>query len=269
MLIPYVSPQEFADAPTGLNLDNLVPKGTPADQSAQLVRILQRATAWIDNYCQMQLRATVNTEEKRVWVTKDGWLTVFPDFSPIQAVTAAAWKAYPAQEWVPLDLQHLEVFPRKWRWAGPGIGFYAGAPVSVRYTYVNGWPVTVLTSAVQAGATSLTLDNAVGIVPGALMTVYDGAVTEQVTVQSVSGNSIVLASPVASAHPAGVHVSSLPDDVRQACILVAARFVKQRRSGGAIMVDNMGRMRPSLSESDVYQELQEAQNILRTYRRVI
>jgi hypothetical protein len=264
-VIPYVSPQEFTNAPTGLNLQTLVPTGTSADNSAELMRVLLRATGWIDNYCRMQLRATTNTEIKHVWVGKDGYLTIYPNYWPIISLTSLSYRMYPQQGWISIDPTQVDILPNR-IWA-TAIKLPAGARVTVQYTYVNGWPVSSLASNVSAGATTLPLTNTVGIIAGTLLTIYDGINTEQVTVSSVSGSNVTISTPLQYAHNSGIHVSSLPDDVREACILVAASFIRDREGGDIVMQTQTGHISPS--DADQIETLDHAKQILQYYRRVI
>lgn len=263
-IIPYVSPQEFTNAPTGLNLQTLVPAGTSADNSAELMRVLLRASGWIDNYCRMQLRATQNTEMKSVWVRQDGYLMIFPNYTPIIQVTSLSYRAYPQQSWITVDPTTIENQGNRF-WV-TGVKLPAGSRVTVQYTYVNGWPVSSLSSSVSSGATTLPLTNTVGIISGTLLTIYDGINTEQVTVSSVSGSNVTISTPLQYAHSSGIHVSSLPDDVREACILVAASFIRDRRAGNIIMEGQTGRMTQTSKE---FNGIDKAKEILQAYRRVI
>ncbi|AFK87709.1 hypothetical protein Tsac_2856 [Thermoanaerobacterium phage THSA-485A] len=268
MIIPYVSPQEFADAPTGLNINDLVPNGTQPQESNALMRVLQRASAWIDNVCQMELRATQNTETKRVWVRKEGWLEIYTNYSPILQVVNLSYRLFAQQEWMPLDTNDVEIMNHYFRWTG--FRLPSCAQLSIQYTYVNGWAVCMLTQAANAGDNSITLDNTLGVMPNTVMTIYDGANTEQVTVASINQNIVTLNNSLQYAHQAGVHVSSLPDDVRQACIMVASAFIKERRSGSIIMYGSDGRMsnhEPSATGQE--DELLLAEEILMPYKRVI
>lgn len=263
-IIPYVSSAEFTDAPTGLNLQTIIPSGTGAQESAALQRVLQRATAWIDNNCRMQLRATSNTETKRVWTAQDGTLRVYPNYSPIQSVTSISYRIYVSQGWITLDSTQIELMPGSFLWTGGTLP--STTQVTVQYTYVNGWAVSSLSSSVTAGATTLPLTNTVGITPGTVLMIYDGTNTEQVTVSTVSSTNVTVPA-ISYAHSSGVHVSALPDDIRQACILVASSFIKERRSSGIVM-DGTGKTQQTYQGNGV-NTLNEAEKMLRPYKRVI
>jgi hypothetical protein len=105
-------------------------------------------------------------------------------------------------------------------------------------SYVNGWPHTSLAESVDAGATSISVDDVTGWT-GAQGFAYDGASTEPISVTAVSANSpvelpngigtaqsgpgtLTLASPLSFSHAAGVLTSSLPAGLMQAAILACA-----------------------------------------------
>ena len=103
----------------------------------------------------------------------------------------------------------------------------------VRVQYINGWPHTSLTSAVEAGATSLPVDDCTGWAitsewgqTGAAGTVYDSGFQEtvQCTAASVTSGpgNLTIASPLNFAHNSGVMVTSLPQQVIGAVILFSA-----------------------------------------------
>lgn len=104
-------------------------------------------------------------------------------------------------------------------------------------SYINGWPHCGLMSEATAGDTTLQVDDVTGFA-GASAFLYDGASTEVVSVTSVIATAptvlpngggiapagpgtLTLATPISDNHPAGVIISSLPQDVMQATILAA------------------------------------------------
>lgn len=266
MRVPYISAQEFSDAPTGLNLSTLIPSGTSVQQSAELARILWQASGWIDNYCHQVLRATVDTKQERTWVTKDGALYIRPGFWPIRSVSALQYRFGTTQPWNVLDATQADIYERYFRY--DQVYLPVGEKAIVQYTYVNGWPVTFLSAATLAGAQSAAVDDVTGVTEGMELTVYDGASTEIAYVQSVNGNQISFASPLIFAHATQTEVSALPAEVRQACIYIASYFVKQRRSGGALMAGRSG-VKIEQQGHQESEELEDAATILEPYRRVI
>ena len=94
---------------------------------------------------------------------------------------------------------------------------------------MNGYPNTILNVGATAGTSSITVQNATGMV-GQTLTIYDSDFTEDVTILSVVGNIVNLTAPTMFAHLKGTAVSALPDSVKQATILLTAYLIKERGS---------------------------------------
>lgn len=131
---------------------------------------------------------------------------------------------------------------------------YGRSGLRILVSYVNGWPHTSLTAAAASGDSVLHVDDVTGFA-GATAFAYDGAFTEPVAVLSVAATTplvlpngagtaqtgpgtVMLASPLAYPHDAGVMVSSLPANVIWAAALAAA---SQALSAGfmSISVQNL------------------------------
>jgi hypothetical protein len=84
---PYLTLDEFKNAPTALDYGNLVQGGSSAAQDAELTNAITRASSWIDQYCNQVLGATVDTEQQRTRIRPDGSVIFHPKYSPIVAVT--------------------------------------------------------------------------------------------------------------------------------------------------------------------------------------
>lgn len=101
-------------------------------------------------------------------------------------------------------------------------------PVIVKYSYVNGYTNTVLSSNCGMGASTLLLQNITGAYIGQSLTIYDGEKTESVTISAINGNEVTLASPLLFDHMAGNAISAIPASVKQATILLASYLIKER-----------------------------------------
>ena len=105
---------------------------------------------------------------------------------------------------------------------------------AIEVTYTNGYPHCSLTSAVEAGVSSLPVNdctgwgitNYYGTVTGATGVITDGGQQEsvQVTTTSVASGAgnLTLSSPTAYPHQAGTIITTMPASVQQACIYFAA-----------------------------------------------
>ena len=242
---PYLTLDEYKNAPTALDYGNLVQGGNQAAQDAELTNAITRASSAIDVYCNQVLAATTDTEQQRVRVSTDGLLKIHPKYFPVVALTALSFGSYPGQlQSVPdCSLAWFEeqeiIFPYSassltYSSQGPlSFGFPVSnkVPVFVNYTYVNGYANTIIAANVSAAATSITVASGAGIVAGQMLTVYDGASTERVTVASTytfGSTTVPLAAPAAYAHSTGVAVSALPAAIKQAAILITSANLKIR-----------------------------------------
>ena len=282
---PYLTLAEFKNAPTALDYGNLVVGGNQQAQDAELSNAILRASSWIDQYCNQILGATNDTEQQRARIRPDGTIRFHPKYFPIVALTAFAWGANsqslasaPDCSIAWLEEQQV-IFPYasmsyQMSSQGPlGFGFPSSsrAEVYIKYDYVNGYANTTTSGALSSGATSLTVSNGTGIVAGEMLTIYDGANTERVTVDSTytfGSNTVPLTSGLLYSHVAGVSVSALPAAVKEAAILVTSAFLKIRGDASLTMaVTNTATNQTS--SSNVYgNDIVVAQDLLKPFRRI-
>src|SRR5581483_4563891 len=90
---PYVTVAEFKNAPTWLDVDDLIPGGIPEQQDAELFNVLLRASAWADNWCAQRLGAHVAYEQMRCRVDRYGQVILHPSNVPVRQVTGVAYGA--------------------------------------------------------------------------------------------------------------------------------------------------------------------------------
>ena len=105
---------------------------------------------------------------------------------------------------------------------------------AIEVAYVNGWPHCSLTSAVDAGVTSLPVNDCTGwgitsyfgTYTGATGVIEDSGQQESVHVTATSVTSgpgtLTLSAATNYPHPAGTVVTTMPQTVQQACIYFAA-----------------------------------------------
>lgn len=252
---PYITLDTFKAAPTALDYTNLVVGGNQAAQDAELSNAILRASSWIDQYCQQVIGATIDTEQARARLTNDGQLVIHPKYFPIVSLTDLQ-VGYNQQSLTPvpdcsqawLETQQI-VFPyanANLTWSSQGAlsfagGSTAGNKLYVRYTYVNGYAITTTASSATAGATSLTVNDGTGLLPGTIFTLFDGELTERVTVANsytYGSTTVPLVSPLLNSHVAGISASALPAAIQEACILIAASYLKVR--GDSALTMGMG-----------------------------
>jgi hypothetical protein len=249
---PYLTLTEFKNAPTALDYGNLVVGGNQAAQDAELSNAITRASSWIDNYCNQVIGATYDTEQQRVRITPDGTIRFHPKYFPIVALIDLQYGFYPNQMTTVSDpsqawLEEQEViFPygnmaySQSSQGSLGFGFTSNgrAETFLKYTYINGYANAVLTAQATAGATTLTVDNGLGIVAGEMLNLYDGASTERVTVASnytFGSTTVPLTAPLVNTHAVGVSVSNLPAAIKEAAILMTTAYLKIRGDASMTM----------------------------------
>ena len=253
---PYLTTTEVTFSATAAALDftQLVPNGDDAQQLASLQELIVRASSKIDAYTMGKLgtlNATVNTENGRYRVTRDGTFRVHPSFTPILQVMTFSWGQQPGAVFsVPLSANNCwverDTFVILNQGASGSIGFsgtnalsnIAGSWTGTQYcewTYVNGWANSFTTADVSATGASIPLTDATGLYPGSLFTIWDGANDEYCQAASnYDGVSLTipLVTPLSYDHVKGTNASQLPAVVKQAAIHFVCGLVTARGQGG-------------------------------------
>lgn len=229
--VSYITLSELEQSPIYNQLKKLVPDSSESDRDAELNRIIRRASSMINGEVRQNLAATVDTEIGRVRVSTDGDLHLYTRSNPIIEVRSVSVGPDPSNL-TPVDISNVVVEP--WRITIPLIGSNSALNLPsarsasrmwARWTYVNGFPITTLAASATSGATAITVADATGILPGQELPlmVEDGWAGEELTPTAVSGN-VVTVSPLVSSHPAGTGVSSLPDVIKEATLLLISRL---------------------------------------------
>jgi hypothetical protein len=282
---PYLTLDEFKNAPTALDYGNLVQGGNQAAQDAELTNAITRASSYIDQFCNQVLAATVDTEQQRIRLRPDGTARLHPKYFPVVSLDSFTYGFYPGQ------LTALTDFSNAWveeqqiivplnngtlttSSAGPlSFGATPGtrAEMFVRYSYVNGYPVAVVTTSASVGATSITVDSGAGIVAGQTLKIYDGASSENVTVATTytyGSATVPLTAATLYAHAVGVAVSSLPAAVKEACILMTSAYLKIRGDASLVLAVTNRPGQQIEGSQRVGSEIAHTQDILQPFRRI-
>jgi len=284
--IPYLTLDEYKNAPTAIDLDNLVfDSQDPEAQDAELRNAIARASSWADTYCNQVLGATTETEQQRSRVSGDGSIRFHPRFSPIVALTNFQY-GYPTNmadlgdcsvAWI--EDQQI-IIPNltlgTWTSQGPlSFGSWNGGPgnqMFLRYTYVAGYTNTILDLATDLGDSTIFVKNPTGIVAGQILSIYDGMNTENVTVADsyVFGSAEVpLVYPMVFDHLPGVSVSALPPAIKQAVILITTAFLKVRGDSSMTMAVTTSANTTYTAGNQQYgNELSLAGTLLNSYARI-
>lgn len=258
-LTPYISVDMFKNhRRRGVQVDNLVPRGTADEQDAALAEVIEAASAWIDNLLPATLAATQDLVLDRLNVDRKGYLNIHPRYRPVIALMSVAVGASPNTLQAFADLTGCAVQPNKITvptspWAmtssqGPLQFGYSAAPADqiwVQYGYQNGFPVTSMTAPAAQGAVSLAVADTTGIVAGqTVLTIYDLQRRARFTPSAVStapaggvgtGPGTLTCNPLPWAVPNvgnyPTFVSALPADAIQAVVLAIRAMIKETGGG--------------------------------------
>lgn len=225
LTVPYMSPQQFVDT-FGVTVDTseYVPQGTSPDASRPLTALLRVASSMADQWCKQLLRATIDSDTISLYPTKQQTLRIWPKYRPVVLLLSLQYQ-YGTSGWMNVDLSNgLTLFPNYFEYGGQSFNQFN--KVTVKYTYVNGFPISTLRGAVAQGATSITLNDATGVVPGDTLTIVDGADSEDIVVGDVNGN-VISCPPLQYSHSDGVVVSGIPDAIAHATGIIAANIIER------------------------------------------
>jgi hypothetical protein len=277
----YVTPNEFLNAPTGVDTNQLVPGDVTKSKQA-LVMQLQRASAAVDNLCQKVIAATVDTESGYYRVQNHAALgpvlRIPLKYTPVIQVAAIKVGPSPAALSTITDLSNLDYGPKTITvplTGTPCLTGWAGRQNAV-VSYVNGWANTALTGAAVSGTTSLSVASALGIAPGMQLNVQSATAAETVTVDAsfvptVSGINVPvpITTPLVGTYAAGDTVTAFPQDIKEATILLAKAFIKTRGSAAVVLSSLSGQPgHVDQLESGVASDLDLARMLLEPFKRV-
>lgn len=280
----YLSVAEFKNAPTSLDINNLVSGGNQAAQDAELANVISRASSYMNEYLNQNLVANRYTETQRVRVNNQGYLALHPNNNPIIALEALYYGASPnnlqtltdpSQAWFESQqlLIPLSQMSATYSSAGP-LSFGSAAPrqqLFTKYTYVSGYVNTSIVTATSA-ATSLTVKSGLGIVAGMTLHIYDGSLSEMATVASnytYGSTTVPLTSALVSTHAAGVAIGNLPTAIKQAAILVTTAFLRLRGDKSNTMnITTTAQTSNATASNRFGSDIQLALDMVNLYRRI-
>ena len=262
----YITAAEYKQNPTGVDVSNLVP-GNPGATDAELANRVRAASGWADSICGQSLLATNDTVTDRARVNRDGVLKVILKKFPIQVLSSFSYGTSVTNQVALSDLSNIN-FDRQsmdvpiaeglWSSQGPlqlNTGWRPGAELFISYQAVSGFPVTSLAAQASAGATSVSVADGTGFVPGVTQFILqDGAQTEVLTASGtnsyVSGpTSIATTAAVQFTHASvGTRITGVPEDVRQAVVLLTSTLI-QTRGAVAIIAPAVGGLGARYSQS--------------------
>jgi hypothetical protein len=282
---PYLTLDEFKNAPTAIDISNLVFNSQDPDvQDAELNNVIARASSWIDTYCNQVLAATTEQEQQRTRIGADGTFRLHPRYNPIIALLSMQYGNPSTQ------LQSLSDCSIAWIEDSEIIVPYAnlsltyssqgalqfGFPTSprvetyIKYSYIAGYANTTIVTA-TAGQFSLTVADGTGIIAGQMMKIYDGYQSENVMVADTytfGSTTVPLVSPLGYNHATGISISALPPAVKEAAILVTTAFLKVRGDSSMTMSISTSAGPSTPGKDKLSDEISLAKDLLQPYRRV-
>jgi hypothetical protein len=302
---PYITPDTLIAAPTGISWSTIPQKAATAEQQyAELTNMCARATADIDTYCNVPLRATLDTEsftgpgDFRLQLQPTGVTRILTSRPPVLMVVSGQVSnsaSFP-RSYQPIPADQFEVekpllgvygtsAPSASGGGGQGILLGAGwvtwlfgrLSSRLQVTYLNGWPHAGLTAAAGAGSSSLVVDDITGWV-GAAGNVYDSGGTQEfvsvsavtpATAGAITGpGTFTLSSPLVYQHDKGTVVSALPANVMLAAIyLCVSQALTRGATATAVQSISGGSTGGGQQQSKLYRDL--ALSLVHAYRRVV
>lgn len=242
---PYVSAAAFRAEPTYLDTDGLrVDNPDPDAQTAELTNILLKASSWADNQCDQPLGAHTWTQRGRSRVDRAGNLKFHLDHGPLITLATVGYGMSPtlltsvsgAGAWVEDSTNIVLPLGGNTAWSG---SLQFGLPLSGEVFYqadgTSGFPATILGADSTAAATTLTVADPTGIVPGGQYRIWEPGIEETVIVSPAwsppavtvppTSSTVTLAAPALFAHTAGSDFSGMPTDLRTAVTQYAAALL--------------------------------------------
>ena len=265
---PYISVSQYRFAPTAMDTENLVPDGDEAAQTQALADTIRRQSSEMDIYCfgadpaakGASLCATQTVDAAYVKIL-GGELRLVCDYHPIMELDSLAVGVDPSSM-TPIDQSAAArirfgvttIFLPSTALLVSGNGPAPLIPtfrtlnnrVYVIWSYISGYAHTILAESADAGDTSIIVapttpsGGLCGTYPGTQFRISDGELTEIVTVESITGTTVSLVSPLAHAHtvpdsPDFIPVTTLPSSVEEAAILLTTAGIKSRGDEGLIL----------------------------------
>ena len=282
----YLTLQEYKSAPTAIDYSNLVAGGTSAQQDAELTAVIQRASSFIDIYVNQPLIAQNFTEQSRTRINQEGFLILSPDYNNVVALNSLSYGVVPTNMVTVPAASLLNCWFEKSQVIYPlsqlGLTYSSQGPLSfgfppssrsriyASYNYTAGY-CNGLISTATAGQTSFTMIDPIGLTAGTVVTIYDGASTEQVVVSptyTYGSSTVNITTPLAYTHASGVSVGNMPQAIKQAAILVTTDFLKVRGDNSLTMaVTTRANSGPSVQDI-IGSDLALAKELLAPFRRM-
>jgi hypothetical protein len=281
---PYITTTEYLNAPTSIDVNNLVVGGNAAAQTVELQNVIIRASSFMDEYLNQNLNAASMLENQRVRFTPEGYIALHPNNSPVISLSSFQYGTDPnnlqtlpdcSKVWFEDQQIIIPVSQLSATYSSQGpLSFGGGGStrnqIFTRYTYIAGYVNTLIASATATQST-LTVKDATGIVAGMDLRIYDGVNSETVTVASsytYGSTTVPLASALAYSHANTATIGNMPNAIKQACILITTAFLKVRGDSSMTMQMTVNPSRTNMPANNASNEVQMALKMVELYRRI-
>lgn len=288
---PYLTNAEYLAAPTGVDVNQLLPGQSTQSNAAALTQTIARASNWADVICAQVLACTQETETGELRADRFSRWLIHPKQWPVVDVLNVT--VTPISGGLAIVLNLTGVWLEESRIVIPTtgtLGMSSVGPLQLgaagrgqsaygQWTYLAGWPNTTITAGVSAAAVTIPVASVLGIygtqsaqfvTTGTVLTIYDGGLTEQVQVTAVAGNTLTISSGLANAHAAGVSITAFPPAIKQAVTSLTSALIKTRGSEALVMQSL--RSGPSktdgMGEAGGIEDVEIAIDLLDIFRRV-
>lgn len=268
---PYITPGEFQNSATGVDITQLVPGKSQTVQAAALATIIGRASSWADSLCYQILAATENTQFGVYRRYPDGTLHIPLDYTPLVMVTGVRVDGAALSDLSGIVFGSKTITLPAPSPFGPVLQTLPGRP-QVAVDYINGYANTTLSTPAASGDQQVMVTDACGIVPGLQMSIFDGQNAQQIRVDpsyTIGALTVPLTAPLTAAVAAGAGLSALPQAIKQATVSLTCALIKSRAAQAIVMgqvneqateVENIG--------SGGMTDLEIAVDLLGPFRRV-
>ncbi len=296
---PYISTSQYSYAPTSVDTNSLYADGSSEDQLQVLGDTIRRASGWADRIVfgadpaakGASLCATLSVEVARVPVVRRE-LRLLCDYKPIIQVNGidigydmatltsvgsnVAGRVRIGRRTLYVPLTGFAV--RANDIGNPERQLGMNQMVTAVWSYVNGYPHTLLAGAVTAGDSTCSVlptdgfSGLLGIIPNTTqMTIVDGAQTERFTVQSISGTTLTSATPFRFDHappdpPDSVVVTALPEDVSLANIFLTTALIKTGGDNSLVLDEITEPKQIQRTAGDIFEDFNMACRLLKPFR---
>ncbi len=304
---PYVSVSQFQSSPTDIDTSELLPLGGDMEaQSRALADVLEQASAWADRICfgadpaakGASLCASLSVESARVPII-NGTLRLVCDYKPILQVNGVdigsdMGSLSSVGDVIAQRLQigrrtvyvPLYAAVRRSSDTAPGLSPSAYFPASMGgsprvmavWSYVNGYPHTLLAADIVAGSSTCTVrptdggTGLLGIIPGVTqLRIVDGVNSESFVVASVTGTTLTSATPFQYAHtlpasPDSVPVTALPADISRAVIFLASALIKTRGDNSLALAEITEPRQIQRQSGGQFEDVHQAMRLLNPFK---